>query len=284
MKRALWITLLIPLLSLGPGARLASGDAASDSAVLTTMLNEFLAGASRNDVAVHDRFWAEDLVYTGSAGRRVGKADILRDVRSAPAPTPGDPVQVYTAEDVRVQPYGGTAVVAFRLVETTTHDGKSVVNNYLNTGTFLKRDGRWQAVAWQATRMPRPQEDSKSMVAAAQDRFHRALLAGDVGTLEALLDESFIWTHDDGDQKTKRELIEALGSGRLRYSKMEWSAVTVTVQGDMAVARGTTSRQRSVFPGSGPSGDVAPFTSFHTLTFANVQGSWKAVALHTSRP
>ncbi len=34
---------------------------------LTKLLKEFLAGASRNDVATHDRFWAEDLIYTGSS-------------------------------------------------------------------------------------------------------------------------------------------------------------------------------------------------------------------------
>jgi hypothetical protein len=25
---------------------------------------------------------------------------------------------------------------------------------FLNTGTFLKRDGEWRAIAWQATRVP----------------------------------------------------------------------------------------------------------------------------------
>ncbi|HWW74504.1 MAG TPA: hypothetical protein VNZ44_03860, partial [Pyrinomonadaceae bacterium] len=49
---------------------------APDAAELTRLLNEFLAGAGRNDAAAHERFWAEDLVYTGSSGRRVGKADI----------------------------------------------------------------------------------------------------------------------------------------------------------------------------------------------------------------
>ncbi len=27
--------------------------------------------------------------------------------------------------------------------------------NYFNTGTFLKREGKWQAVAWQATIIPK---------------------------------------------------------------------------------------------------------------------------------
>ena len=284
MRRTLVMAMAVPLLAIAVAAPLAAGPPAPAGAALTTLLKEFLAGASRNDAATHERFWAEDLIYTASAGRRIGKADILRDVRSAPAPGPGDPVPVYTAEDIRIQPYGDTAILAFRLVETTTQDGKAAVNNYLNTGTFVKRDGRWQAVAWQATRMPRPPEESKQAVTAVHDLFHRTLLAADVKTLEAMLDDNFIWTHDDGDQKTGRQLIEVLGTGQLRYSKMEWNDVTVILHGETAVVRGTTSRQRSAIPGSGPSGDATPFTSFHTMTFVNLQGRWKAVALHTSRP
>ena len=121
-------------------------------AELTKLLNDFLAGASRNDAAMHDRFWAEDVIYTGSAGRRRGKADIMKDVRSAPAPKPGDAKTTYTAEEVRIQQYGGFAIVAFRLVATIEKDGKTEVTKYLNTGTFLKRKGKWMVVSWQATK------------------------------------------------------------------------------------------------------------------------------------
>ncbi len=130
---------------------------APDAAELTRLLNEFLAGASRNDVVIHDRFWAEDLIYTGSSGRRVGKADIMRDLRKAPAPKPGDPTTVYTAEEVRIQQYGETAIVAFRLVGTTVKADTTQVAKFLNTGTFLKRNGKWQVVSWQATKIPNPE-------------------------------------------------------------------------------------------------------------------------------
>lgn len=130
----------------------AQAQTAPDAAELTKLLNDFLAGASRNDVAMHDRFWAEDVIYTGSAGRRRGKAEIMKDVRSAPAPKPGDAKTTYTAEDVRIQQYGNTAIVAFRLVGTTEKDRKTEVAKYLNSGTFLKRKGKWQVVNWQATK------------------------------------------------------------------------------------------------------------------------------------
>src|SRR5258706_16411256 len=94
---------------------------APDAAKLTVLLNEFLAGAGRNDPAVHERFWADDLIYTRSAGIRTNKAEIMKGFKNpAPAAKPGDPVTVYTAEDIQIHQYGETAVVAFRLVITAT--------------------------------------------------------------------------------------------------------------------------------------------------------------------
>jgi ketosteroid isomerase-like protein len=128
---------------------------APDAAELTRLLNDFLAGASRNDAAVHDRFWANDLIYTRSTGVRINKNELMRGVLETPAAKPGDPATVYTAEEVRIQQYGNAAVVAFKLIGTTTRsDGTKTVTQNLNTGTFIKRDGRWQAVAWQSTVIP----------------------------------------------------------------------------------------------------------------------------------
>lgn len=139
-----------------PVSTLPAPPPAPDAAELTKLLQDFMAGASRNDPAMHDRFWAEDLIYTRAAGRRIGKADIMREVRAeAAAPVAGE-TTTYSAEDIRIQQYGTTAIVAFRLVGTTRKGEKSEVGNYLNTGTFLKRDGRWQAVSWQATAMAKP--------------------------------------------------------------------------------------------------------------------------------
>ncbi len=141
---------------------------APDAAELTKMLNEFLAGAGKNDAAIHERFWADDLIYTRSAGARINKEELIKGVRSAQAPKPGDPVTVYTAEDVRVQQYDDTAVVAFRLVSTTSKsDGTKTVGNNLNTGTFVKRNNKWQVVAWQSTVVPDPNAAKPATLSSA---------------------------------------------------------------------------------------------------------------------
>ena len=258
--------------------------AAPDSAALVAMLDTFLAGASRDDIAAHERFWADDLIYTGSSGRRVSKADILRDMRAAPAPKPDDPVTTYSAEDIRIQQYGNTAIVAFRLVGSTIERGQPRVASYLNSGTFLKRNGQWQVVNWHATRKPAAEDDAKRQVGAAEAALHRAMLAADTTTLAALLDESFVWIHHSGERVTRRRLLDDLGSGRLKYSKLETRDVTISLHGDAAVVRGVSTRQVSAIPDPAGPGDARPFDASYTLMLIERGGGWKAVAMHTSRP
>jgi ketosteroid isomerase-like protein len=240
----------------------AFAQTAPDAAELTKLLNDFLAGASRNDAAIHDRFWADDLIYTRSAGRRVNKAEVMRDVRSAPAPKPTDPKTVYTAEDIQIQQYGDTAVVAFRLVSTTESGGSKHVASNLNSGTFVKRDGKWQVVNWQSTRTPRAEAESRSEAAATAAAFHQAIFAADLDKLTALTDATFIWTQAAG-QITRKQLLEDLGAKRLKYAKLDAAKTNISVYGDTAIVRGES--------------------PVYTLVLINQAGSWKAVALHTSQ-
>jgi hypothetical protein len=119
--------------------------AADDQAELARLLERFLAGASVNDADMHDRFWAEDLIYTASSGRRFGKAEIMGSLEEAS----GDAGPAYSAADVTIRVFGETAVVTFRLI---AREADAVVGEYFNTGVFRKREGVWKAVTWQATR------------------------------------------------------------------------------------------------------------------------------------
>src|SRR6185312_609441 len=170
MRRVLSTAMIVVMMAIGICAQNSP-----DAPELTRLLKEVLDGASRNDAAIHDRFWADDLIYTGSSGRRIGKSDIMRDTRAAPARKPGDPATTYTAEEIRIQQYGDTAIVAFRLVGSTQRAGKTEVAKFFNTGTFLKRNGKWQVVGWQATRIPRPEEETKKEVGETEAALHRAL-------------------------------------------------------------------------------------------------------------
>ena len=121
---------------------------ADDRADLTALLAEFLDGATRNDPAVHNKYWAEELIYTSSAGRRFGKAELMQGVNSRGELPAAEINMRYSSEDLQILQYGDTAVVAFTLVGTSAQE----TLRFLNSGTFVKRNGKWQAVNWQATR------------------------------------------------------------------------------------------------------------------------------------
>jgi ketosteroid isomerase-like protein len=253
MKKLISITLLLLL------ATTVSAQTAPDAAELTKLLNDFLAGASRNDASIHERFWADDLIYTRSAGRRVNKAEVMESVRSEPAPKPTDPKTVYTAEDIRIQQYGDTAVVAFRLVATTEEGGAKHIANLLNSGTFVKRDGKWQVVNWQSTRMPMTEAESKREVATAAATLHDSILSANIDKLTALTDQTFVWTHGSV-QTTRQQLFDDLRAKKVRYGKPDPAKMSISVYGDTAIVRGES----------------------YTLIFVNQLGVWRAVSLHTS--
>ena len=129
------------------------GDCRQDEeAVIEALLHEFLDGASRGDRDVHDRFWAGDLVYTSSDGTRRGKGEIMAGMGDTPDPDV-EPAVIFSAADIDIRRFGSTAVLAFRLLGQT--NGSAVPDmQFFNTGTLVKRENRWQVVAWQATRIP----------------------------------------------------------------------------------------------------------------------------------
>lgn len=145
MPRIAALILLLALLLPTPG----TAAVADEHAELERTLHAFLGGASNNDPAVHDAFWADDLIYTSSSGERFGKAEIMTGLESATdAPAAGPR---YGAEDITIRIMDRLAVVTFRL---TADDAGARVGEYLNTGVFRKEGDSWRAFTWQATQIP----------------------------------------------------------------------------------------------------------------------------------
>jgi len=276
MKKILCCAAIVILASVN--LRAQSAPAAAE---LTKLLNEFLAGASHNDAAMHDRFWAEDVIYTGSSGRRRGKAEIMKDVRSAPAPKPDDPKTTYTAEDIRIQQYGNTAIVAFRLVGTTAKGGTTEVMNYLNSGTFLKRNGKWQVVNWQSTRVPpaEPATEKKAVTEPVQPSvtlppelarvltdYEAGWTAGDAAALASLFTEDGFVLSNGGLPVKGRAAIQKLYTHP--GSPLSLRAIAYATNGDVGYIIGGYGRSRE-----------KPDDGKFTLTLRkSVDGRWLIVS------
>src|SRR6266568_5942278 len=113
MKRTLAIcAVLLPLLS-------AAADTGTE---IASLLDEFLAKV--DDPAMHDRFWADDLVYVGAGGAVRSKAEIMKSVTEEAAKAKADSAKKddsasYKAEDVKIRQYGDVCVLNFRLAASS---------------------------------------------------------------------------------------------------------------------------------------------------------------------
>jgi len=83
------------------------------------------------------------------------KPEIMVNVRRASEKVSQQPpaaaAPTYIAEDINIRPYNGFAALTFRLVAKMP-DGTT--DTYRNSGTLIFRDGRWQVITWQATKVP----------------------------------------------------------------------------------------------------------------------------------
>ena len=147
------VAALLPMMALAqqsnkPAA--ASQDTATVQQV-TQLVRDFLSNVPKNDPKVFQEFFADDVIYTRATAVTVTKADIIKNIEVRAA---NEPQATFEADDFTVHPYGEMAVVNFRLIMHNTENGKATTAYFRNTGTFLKRNGKWQAVAWQATKAP----------------------------------------------------------------------------------------------------------------------------------
>ena len=124
------------------------GSRSDTTGQLTKLIQDFLRDVPKNERVTFDQFFADDVIYTRGTGQVISKKDILADTGNSTVPRAN---ATFTGEDFTVHEDGDIAIVNFRLVMHATENEKPVTRTFRNTGTFVKRNGRWQAVAWQAT-------------------------------------------------------------------------------------------------------------------------------------
>lgn len=145
--------LTIILFGLAPELSMAQSSESVWAENIRQLLDDFLYGASVGDANAHDRFWAEELIYTSSSGERYGKDAIMSGFEEDPE-LDEQPSVMYRAEDVVIRFYGNTAVLTFTLVADPQDDPNEPNSYYYNSGVLTKVGAQWKVINWQATAVP----------------------------------------------------------------------------------------------------------------------------------
>ena len=112
---------------------------------LTKMEHDWTDAALKKDAAALDKILADDWVGQGSTGTST-KAQALAELKSG-----DNKLDSQTLGDIKVRVFGSTAVVTGSDDEKSSYKGKDTSGHYVWTDVFMKRNGRWQAVASQGT-------------------------------------------------------------------------------------------------------------------------------------
>ena len=116
---------------------------ANGEAVLTELQQTLAKAWVGGDRATIERIIAADWTITGLDGRLTDRAAILAEVFE----TRRHKIQKVEIDDVRARVYGDAAVVTGRTHGVGEFEGSAYDVVIRFTDTFVRRDGRWQAVA-----------------------------------------------------------------------------------------------------------------------------------------
>lgn len=124
----------------------------SDQDILIELEHNWDAAFHRHDAAFIDRVLADEFIVTYDNGVR---AD--RTIELELAKTANENIESSTMDEFIVKEFGNNAVVWFTLHLVGPVKGQRVQNDYRFTDVFVLRDGRWQCVSSQSTKVQNSQ-------------------------------------------------------------------------------------------------------------------------------
>ena len=123
----------------------ADSDAAI-SQTLQAMEQAWLNAEKNHDAAAFEKLVADDWIAVSPDGKNQTKAERAAEIKTAH-------IVSATLGDMKVRVFGDTAVVTGTDDEITMTDGKKSSDHYVWSDVFLKRNGKWLAVASQTAQI-----------------------------------------------------------------------------------------------------------------------------------
>ena len=132
--------------SVAIGQEASKGRSVEDQ--ITKLEKGWAEAIARNDATALDQYEADDIVDTDPTGRVNDKAQDKKDLSS------GDlKYESLEISDIKVHVYGNAAVATGTGNVKASMKGHDISGTYRFTDTWVKRNGKWQCVASQGTKI-----------------------------------------------------------------------------------------------------------------------------------
>jgi ketosteroid isomerase-like protein len=153
MKRFLWIA--VPAAALAVLAllllRSSTMNTPGSSEQEVEKLEREVGGAiTRRDRAALDRLIADDFILTNPLGQVMTKEQAIDTVTS-----PDYALDSLVNEEIKIRVFGQVAVATALGTAKGRYNGQEVISQFRYLRVWVKRQGRWKAVAAQSTNIPK---------------------------------------------------------------------------------------------------------------------------------
>jgi ketosteroid isomerase-like protein len=109
---------------------------------------ELVDAIMKGDAAPFERAIADNFTFTAPDGSMQNKTQFIADLKSGTLK-----MESTKNDDMKVQVYGDTAIVTYRSTDKGKYKDFDISGQYRWTDVFVKRNGRWQIVSTQGTRI-----------------------------------------------------------------------------------------------------------------------------------
>jgi ketosteroid isomerase-like protein len=133
----------------GKKANYANQKSDSVEQAVLQMEEELRVAISKGDAKAYGRIVGDNYVFTNQDAVVRTKAEMVSGYASGT--TKYESVKF---DELKVHAYGDTAVVTGRTIVKAQDNGKDFSGQFRYTRVYVKRQGRWQLVATQVTRIP----------------------------------------------------------------------------------------------------------------------------------
>ncbi len=152
MKPILPLCLLLAAAAALPGQTPAAPAAPNSvEQILLDLERDWSQADIHKDATALDRILAEDWIGIDFEGTVLTKAQALDGLASD-----SGSLETTVLRDMKVRIYGNTAIITGTDIEKSEYHGKDSSGKYLWTDVFVLRNGLWQAVSSQSTKLAAP--------------------------------------------------------------------------------------------------------------------------------
>ncbi len=132
-------------------ARAQMGAAPSVEEQIKKMERDRAAAVVKADVATLEGLISDDYIFINANGQMSNKAETMNNIKTGVIKLTSNEVS-----DMKVRVYGDTAVVTGKSTAKGTLAGRELKGPVMFTRVYVKKNGKWQSVAFQQTRIVAP--------------------------------------------------------------------------------------------------------------------------------